>query len=120
MASDYLLMCVECREYLHCGKVYSYGENEARVRPQFDGLMSVSTWSRHRRDEGFGLAIERFFIRHRNHELRFCPEGVDELLEKTGDEFKSLTMEDVDGYQFEEVDAEHELKLWRERLKTEK
>ncbi|MEP7288935.1 MAG: hypothetical protein ABI947_24545 [Chloroflexota bacterium] len=47
----------------------------------FDGVFDDDERKWHKRDIYFGKVMEKFLIAHRNHELRFVPEGVDELLE---------------------------------------
>lgn len=77
--------------------------------------METRRW--HKRDEYFGRVIEKFLILHRNHELRFVPEGVDEFLEDdlgfTDDvEGDDLLKEKVEP----EVDWWKEKEVWQEKL----
>jgi len=81
MGIEYELLCVDCRQYLEMGKVYWLDRNgEPLDCATFDGVIDRRSMQWHKRDEFFGRTIECFLIQHRNHELRFVPEGVDELI----------------------------------------
>lgn len=82
MSRDYHLMCLDCRIYLYMGKIYSMDDNGHLLEDvTFDGVFDDDERKWHKRDIYFGKVMEKFLIAHRNHELRFVPEGVDELLE---------------------------------------
>lgn len=121
MAATYHLLCVDCLCYLSLGKVYWYTEEGAPldgVRAQGVYDAEAGRWAA--RDETFGQAIEGFLIRHRNHELRFVPEGVDEMLEEQRKApVESLEVEDVvEPIDAVGINAEQELDLWRRRLNS--
>ncbi|WP_017327377.1 hypothetical protein [Synechococcus sp. PCC 7336] len=82
MSRDYMLICFNCKTYLSFGKVYEEDKNGNLLDDiTFDGIFEDKTRRWHKRDEFFGRVMEKFLILHRNHELRFVPEGVDEMLE---------------------------------------
>lgn len=120
MAGTYHLICVDCRAYLSLGKVHWQSESgEALDEVTIDGVFDPVERVWHRRDELFGRTVEGFLIRHRNHELRFVPEGVDEILEDGGDVFTPLDPQDVLWPTVEcKVDPEREMAEWRRRRAT--
>lgn len=118
MASTYHLLCFDCRRYLSLGKLYwlsSEGAPLGEIR--LDGVYDAQRKRWTARDDLFGRAIEGFLIRHRNHEIRFVPEGVDELLETPAGAVQPLEAEVVVAPQQEgDVDPSGELEDWRRRL----
>jgi hypothetical protein len=119
MAATYHLLCFDCRRYLSLGKVFWVGEDGAplgEVRVQGVYFQPERRWRS--RDEQFSRAIEGFLIRHRNHELRFVPEGVDELLETSGAGAVPVELDEILAPdESVGVNEEAELQRWRERLK---
>ena len=119
MASIYHLLCFNCRIYLSLGKVY-WSDEAGCALPEttLDGVFDEEGRAWHRRDELFGRAIEAFLLFHRNHELRFVPEGVDELLDTPESEVSPV---DVGSILLDRSagrpDAEVELENWRALLK---
>src|SRR5687768_6857809 len=87
---------MNCLIYLSLGKVFSRLEDGAPLgEVRLQGVYDETRKSWASRDELFGRAIEGFLIRHRNHEIRFVPEGVDELLESETSPVHSVDVNDV-------------------------
>ena len=117
MAATYHLICLDCSVYLSPGKVYSVTERGEHLgEVTVDGVYDPRDKRWHRRDEVFGCAMEGFLFRHRNHELRFVPEGVDELLDTVEKEVESLALDNVLSPNVDEFDPASELDEWRRRL----
>jgi hypothetical protein len=99
------------------GKVYSLDVNGAELEDAtFDGAFDVAARCWHRRDAFFGKVIEKFLIHHRNHEIRFVPEGVDEYLEKKLGSIEGLDANGVLSLPRDEPDWQSDLDLWRKNL----
>jgi hypothetical protein len=97
MAGDYIFACFDCRVYLHLGKVCWLDSNnqpldDVHVEGIIDHEFGVP---RQNRNERFARTLEAFLIAHRNHELRFVPEGVDEMLEKSLGFFHGCSIQEV-------------------------
>lgn len=120
MGCTYHLFCFECLCYLSFGKLYWVDEaGNSLDTTTFDGIYDAEQRKWRKRDAYFGRAIEAFLIQHRNHEIRFVPEGVDELLEKHVEEIVSLEAEDLfQTHGIVGVDSEAELASWSSRLKN--
>lgn len=117
MASTRHLLCFDCGRYLSLGKMYSHDENGAPLGEiRIQGIYDQNARDWHSRDELFARVLEGMLIRHRGHELRFVPEGVDELLEAVmGRSIEPLQIQDVISPKGD-LDPEEELTAWRERL----
>jgi hypothetical protein len=115
MAITYQFACIDCRQYLSLGKI-SWLDETGRPLGELtiDGVYDQDRRRWFKRDETFGRTVEGFLIRHRNHELRVVPEGVDELLSAGGAVFErvvpaQLVAPPEDGT----VDPEGELESWK-------
>ena len=120
MADTYNLTCFDCRESISLGKIYCF-DSEGKPLDDFtcDGVWDrrSSTWNR--QNELFGRAIEKFLILHRNHELRFVPEGVDELFESTLGFINDVDADEVIARPVDpEPDAVMERESWKEKIDT--
>lgn len=119
MAHSYQLVCFDCKVSLSFGKVYTCETSKvSRGEVRTDGLYDdvQKTWRRH--DQFFGQVFERFLLLHRNHALRFVPEGVDELVESSIGFIPDVSPNEVLLTELaEDVDAESELDRWKLRLK---
>ena len=118
MAATYHLLCMDCRLYLSLGKVYSFdAHGKALDGVTLDGLFDETSRRWRKRDDVFGRGLELFLIGHRNHELRFVPEGVDELIETRDSPVSPVSLEEVlAGSMATEPDSELELAEWRKKL----
>ncbi len=120
MASTYHLLCFDCRSYLSFGKVYRVSSDGSELpETTMDGVYDSQQKRWRTRDEFFGRVVEGFLIRHRNHEIRFVPEGVDELLDTPTTCVNALDAENVVSPRDDNVDAARELANWRQRLEDE-
>ncbi len=97
--------------------MYSHAENGAPLGEiRIQGVYDQNGRDWHSRDELFARVLEGMLIRHRGHELRFVPEGVDELLETVaGRSVEPLDVQDVIS-PMGDVDPEKELAAWKDRL----
>lgn len=121
MAHTYHLLCFDCGVYLSMGKVHSIAEESTHLETAtFDGVYEERSEERHKRDEIFGRAIEAFLIRHRNHELRFVPEGVDELLESASRSVRAVETQELLSPCDVAYDAEAELARWHSSLRQDR
>lgn len=117
MASTYHLLCFDCRQYLSLGKVYSVSEDDELHEWRLQGVYDEERGVWVSRDELFGRAVEGFLIRHRNHEIRFVPEGVDELLDTPNSSVQPVKVEEVVGpAPAIDVNADRELREWGGRF----
>ncbi|WP_437740788.1 hypothetical protein WMF39_34715 [Sorangium sp. So ce1504] len=119
MGIGYELVCVDCKRSLGMGKIYWQDESGAPLESTtFDGVFNRATRQWHKRDEFFGRTIEAFLIQHRNHEIRFVPEGVDELIE-TGDEIVELLDPDeiIAAQNAVFPDPDQDLKEWEHKYR---
>ena len=119
MAKPYHLICFDCKLYLSLGGLYWRTQQDEILRdPTVAGIQTVADDFRHRRDELFAHVIEKFLIIHRNHELRFVPEGVDELLEATIGYVAASWSEDILDQKVDPFpDPYQEYKDWETRIK---
>ena len=119
MAGTYHLLCLDCLVYLSLGKVYSADKTGRPLgRTTFDGVHDPIDGCWHRQDAVFGRATECFLIGHRNHELRFVPEGVDELLDTPTRVVEEMELGDLFAQDGPEPDPEEELRGWSERTES--
>ncbi len=109
---------MDCSRYLSFGKVYSFDEHGKPLGATvYDGLYEKETGKRHKADDFFGRVMEAFLILHRNHEIRFVPEGVDELLETPSRPVEAMDPSTLVGGQATiDLDPEAELQAWAGRL----
>lgn len=118
MAKTYDLLCIDCRRYLSFGKVYWRDAEGLRIgQVTFDGIYDPQDHAFHKRDEFFGRVVEKFLITHRNHELRFVPEGVDELLEDECNIFEPDDAHELLAQEGVAPDWEKELVEWNRKLR---
>ena len=121
MAAEDHLLCIECREYLSFGKVFWVEMRDGiaiRIPHTCQGAIGMHRASAERDNARYVRVVESFLIKHRNHELRFAPEGVDELLSERIGQFR---MVDPENLLVEEIapdpNSELELDLWKDRSK---
>jgi hypothetical protein len=94
--------------------VYSVSQNEELLDIfTFDGVFADRDRIWHKRDEFFGQVIERYLILHRNHELRFVPEGVDEILEDTLGFIRDIQVEELFSISVSDINWWKELQHWK-------
>jgi hypothetical protein len=118
MAATYHLMCMDCGRYLSVGKVYWKSPTGAALgETTFDGIYDPGNKTWRKRDEMFGRTVEAFLIRHRNHELRFVPEGVDELLDTPERGFEPVDPGELTRQPGGEPDPESELEAWKSKVR---
>lgn len=118
MANNYHLICFDCRQSLSFGKVFWIDKAGRKLPvPSFDGVFDMAHREWHKRDAFFGEVMERFLIRHRNHELRFVPEGVDELLEGSLGYIEDVDADVIRNSRVDpEPDWDEELAEWQRRI----
>ena len=118
MARNYLLICKTCQVSLSMGKAYWLAEDGSPLDDvTFDGVFSMAERKWHKRDEFFGRVLEKFLILHRNHELIFVPEGVDEYLEDYIGYIQDVDSKEILNEKVEpEVDWWEELQMWRRKV----
>ncbi len=115
--STYHLLCFDCWQYLSLGKVYCVFKGGEQHEWRMQGVFNEERRSWVSREQLFGRAVEGFLIRHRNHEIRFVPEGVDELLDTPISCVGALDVEEVVAPSAAiDVDADGELQEWASRL----
>ncbi|WP_438029771.1 hypothetical protein [Sorangium sp. So ce233] len=96
MGIGYELVCVDCKRSIEMGKVYWRDESGTPLESTtFDGVFDRANMRWRKRDEFFGRAIEAFLIQHRNHEIRFVPEGVDELIATGGEIVEPIEPDEI-------------------------
>lgn len=109
-------MCVECRCYLSLGEVYWRDEKGKPLgETRLEGVFSTEDGRPHSRDEFFGRVLEKYLLIHRNHELRFVPEGVDELFETDAESVDAVEAQDVLRLPEVQPDGEVELQSWTQK-----
>jgi hypothetical protein len=100
------------------GKAHSRSTDGSPLQAwRLDGVHDREGNAWHSRDAYFGEVVEAFLLQHRNHELRFVPEGVDELIETWASGVEPVEAADLLRQQSGvEVDADVELREWTKRL----
>lgn len=82
MSRNYLLASLDGKRTLSFGKVYWMDEQGVELEDVvFDGLYEFEKRQWHRLDTYFVKAVEQFLEMHREQEIRFVPEGVEQFLE---------------------------------------
>jgi hypothetical protein len=121
MLSDYLLICLDCRIALYFGNVSWIDKDENPLEDvTFQGIFDTKNRQWHKRDEYFGRCLEKFLILHRNHELRFVPEGTDEILEETVGTIQEIESDELLEKKVAiEVNGREEKQMWLKRLGKE-